>query len=156
MPEEKDAQLISDDMDYGKILTIMAISAAAAPAIEKGVGSLVSKVEEHSRRGREDESWLRLISKYPDLAANDYQKNRELFATLHALFPKIADRPEAIVGAIRIAQDYSTQGIDPSTLGSLSKIQSELSGKGPATGSTFQGMKALMDTVTNAQNWGTV
>jgi hypothetical protein len=111
--------------DWPKLLAILAATTVAAPVAERGVTRLLDKIEHHSIQKKEEHNWIRLVERYPELANEDYSSNRQMFATLHELFPKLADKPEAIIGVMRIAKDYSTGGIDPATLQALARAQSD-------------------------------
>lgn len=106
------------------------------------------RLYEARKKKKEPKAWEKLLQHYPDLA-EDYQKNKSLFETIHDLYPSIAAHPEAIVSVIRLAKDYSTGGLDPSTLLSLAKTEAEITKKSPKPTAIDQakGLSTLIESI---------
>lgn len=111
------------------VVPLVLASTLAGYYIPKGL----KKLEQHSRKGKVTDKWLKVLAKYPQLASDP--KSKDNFDTLAQLYPTLADHPEAIISALRIAQDYSTEGIDPNTLKTLADAERGVSQSYPGGGS---------------------
>lgn len=95
-------------------------------AIGLGSRELLSHIKQKQREKRGPKRWPQMLEKYPELSDNA-QKNKEMFYMLNDLYPNLAKHPEAVISILRLAQDYSTGGVDPSTLMSLARAEGEIS-----------------------------
>lgn len=113
----------------GSMLAKVIPGALAASLVSIGVNEAYEKGREKVKKKKikkdEGKKWLNLIGDHPELA-EDYKKNKKMFSTLNSMYPELSDHPEAIAGVLRIAQDYSTGGLDPATLLNLASIEEKL------------------------------
>lgn len=107
--------------DVAKILTYIVPFVVASNLGGYFIPKMLEKLEMGNRKRSTKEKWFKLLDKYPQMAQNP--KSKDYFEALANLYPHLADHPEAIVSALRIAQDYSTEGIDPNTLKTLSDAE---------------------------------
>jgi hypothetical protein len=140
---EKEA--LSDDLL--KILTYVVPFVVASNVGGYFIPKMLEKVELSNRKKHTQEKWYKLLSKYPQMAQDP--KSRDYFEALANLYPHLADHPEAIVSALRIAQDYATEGIDPNTLKTLSDaergIVQSLSDRYTSAKDLFAASKSISD-----------
>lgn len=107
--------------DLGKLFTYIIPFVVASNLAGYYIPKGLAKMEKANRRKHVGEKWVKLISRYPQMTQDP--KNRDTFEALAMLYPHLADHPETIVSALRIAQDYATEGIDPNTLKTLSDTE---------------------------------
>lgn len=116
----------------GSMLARTIPGALAGALLGAGVNELYeasrNKIKKKKVKKSEGKKWLNLIGDHPELAEN-YKKNKKMFSTLNAMYPELSEHPEAIAGVLRIAQDYSTGGLDPATLLNLANIEEKLQGR---------------------------
>lgn len=112
---DKNASEVGKSLSF--ILPLVLASTLSSYYVPKGL----RKIEESGRRRKVGDKWLKVLAKYPQLA--DDPKSKDNFEALAMLYPTLADNPEAIISALRIAQDYSTEGIDPNTLKTLADAE---------------------------------
>lgn len=130
-------------------LAMVAISSAISPVISKTVNSIEKKIQESSKGPRD---WERMIERYPELGEN-YKENKAMFMTISKMFPTVAENPEAAISVLRVAKDYSTGGIDVSTLSNLANVEKSLSG-GAANATTPAKDLGMLMEIMGRQNVG--
>lgn len=106
-----------------QILTGIAVSLAASLAsygAYEGIRGLSSKMRDKVDIAT---SWRKIREKYPELGGDNEDSARRVFDAIYKVAPSVARTPGIVVPLIRQAKEYSTGGLDASTLKSLSDIQ---------------------------------
>lgn len=119
-----DKQAALDNTLARQILTGVAISLAASLAsygAYEGIRGLGSKVRD---RVNVTTAWNKIRDEYPELSGDSEEGARRVFEAIYTVAPSVARTPGIVVPLIRQAKEYSTGGLDPSTLKSLADIQS--------------------------------
>lgn len=106
-----------------QILTGVAISLAASLA-SYGAYEGVRGLSSHMRdRVNKTTAWHKLRTEYPELGGEAEEGSRRVFDAIYQVAPSVARTPGIVVPLIRQAKEYSTGGLDASTLKSLADIQ---------------------------------
>ena len=106
-----------------QILTGVAISLAsslAAYGAYEGIRGLSSQMRDRVNKAT---AWNKLRSEYPELGGEGEEGNRRIFDSIYQVAPSVARTPGIVIPLIRQAKEYSTGGLDASTLRSLADIQ---------------------------------
>lgn len=71
--------------------------------------------------------WDKLKTVFPEeLAGENEKENLINFESIYSIAPSIAKVPGLSIHFLRMAKEYSTGGLDPSTIGTLAKAESDL------------------------------
>lgn len=87
----------------------------------------MSLKEKYDKTRNMKKHWEKVKAKFPEeLSGEDENQNFDNYESLYSLAPTIAKIPGLSIHFLRMAKEYSTGGLDPSTIGTLAKAESDL------------------------------